>query len=381
MFARESLTAISISVAVIGACVACGALESMDQVEKSTTAVGLKMDETNDEIEETNSKIDETNQKMDEMKSEMGEMNDKLIETNRRMETMNRALDRMYQDLRQGDALAARLQTLETISGLSTVKSKALHAAQYFMSFEYQLWKGDGIDDVALRDILARDAVDEFAQTIRRFAKSDLPVNAMGGDNNTLSLQALALTCHILNSNAVVNARKNGQPVASMHELLSQALRYGRLLGQDRLSRAEVPLYAQYALKYPDLMKYILELRINMFPAMLASTLSRMDDDSFFSRWFARASSWLRPWDAELGELSSLEIEELLSWMEFARNDLELLNALELKPRLDPALVRVLKHLQFVDNTPPVSPDIDSKRSLAVSDLKTSLDKFITALP
>lgn len=93
---------IAISICAVAVCVACGALKTMDKVEQSTTAVGLKMDETNGEIEETNTKIDETNNKMDEMKREMGEMNGKLVETNRRMENMNKALDRMYQDLRQG---------------------------------------------------------------------------------------------------------------------------------------------------------------------------------------------------------------------------------------------------------------------------------------
>jgi TolA-binding protein len=358
-------------------CGSCGALESMDEVEKSTTAVGLKMDETNGEIEETNKKIDETNTKMDEMKREMGEMNGKLIETNQRMETMNKALDRMYQDLRQGDALAARLQTLEAIEQQHSLKSKVLHAAQYFMSFEYQLWKGDGIDDSLLRDIFARDAVDEFSQTIRRFAKTELPVSVLLTDNNTASLQALALTSHILNSNAVVNGHKHGQLVVSMHELLRQALVYGNKVKDSQLNRADIPLFAQFALRYPELVKYVFELRINMFPALLTSNVSQMDNDSFMKRWFSRASSWLKPWEADLSDRNFIEIEELQNWMSFAVNDLKTLQSLGLTARVDPALIRVLSHLEFVDNAPPVSPEQDKKRSLALSDLKSSIDQFI----
>lgn len=376
---RNCLTAIS---ALVGfACVACGALKSMDQVEKSTTAVGLKMDETNGEIEETNSKIDETNKKMDEMKNEMGEMNGKLIETNRRMETMNKALERMYQDLRQGDALAARLQTLDAISALPTLRSKVLHAAQYFMSFEYQLWKGDGLDDVVLRDILARDAIDEFSQTIRRFSKSHLPISVTTTDSNMMSLQALALTCHTLNSNAVINGQKLGQPVVSMHELLRQSLLFGEKIRNNDIPRAEVPLFAQYALRYPELVKYIFEIRVNMFPALLAGDLSQMDSDSFFNRWHARTTSWLKPWEADLSQRNMLELDEIRNWMSYALQDLELLNALGLVVRVDPALRRVLSNLKLVDTAPPVNSETDKIRSLAVSELQMSLGQYLNSLP
>lgn len=375
MAARKSLIAISIG--AVAACAACGALKSMDKVEQSTTAVGLKMDETNGEIEETNQKIDETNSKMDEMKREMGEMNGKLVETNRRMETMNKALDRMYQDLRQGDALAARLQTLEHIAQQPVLKSKVLHAAQYFMSFEYQLWKGDGIDDSLLRDILARDAVDEFSQTIRRFAKSDLPVSVLTTDNDTLSLHALALTCHILNSNAVVNAQKYNLQTVSMHELLSQSLSYGEKVRLNQLTQADVPLFAQYALRYPELVKYIFELRVNMYPALLVSNVSQLDSDSFFKRWLSRAASWLKPWQADLSQRNALELEEMQNWMKFATSDLKLLNSLGLKVRVDPALIRVLSHIELVDKAPPESSEVDSKRTLALTKLKSSIDQFV----
>ena len=368
---------IAISICAVAVCVACGALKTMDKVEQSTTAVGLKMDETNGEIEETNTKIDETNNKIDEMKREMGEMNGKLVETNRRMENMNKALDRMYQDLRQGDALAARLRTLEAIAQKSGIKSKIVHAAQYFMSFEYQLWKGDGIDDSMFRDILARDAVDEFSQTIRRFAKSELPIGVLDTDNNTMSLHALALTSHILNSNAQLNGQKHGLHVASMHELLSQSLVYGEQIRSNQLNQAAVPLFAQFALRYPELIKYVFEIRVNMFPALLASNLSQMEADSFFRRWFSRATSWLRPWQADLSQRNSLEIQELQSWMSFALNDLKLLTSLGLKVRVDPALIRVLSHIDFVDKAPPVSPELDKNRDLAVNDLKLSVEYFI----
>jgi hypothetical protein len=227
------------------------------------------------------------------------------------------------------------------------------------------------------RDILARDAVDEFTQTLQSFAKSDLPVSVISSDNSTMSLQALALASHILNSNAVINGQKHGQHVVSMHELLAQSLKYGEQIRNNQLTQTEVPLFAQYALRYPELVKYVFELRINMFPALLTSKVSQMNADSFFKRWLSRTSSWLRPWEADLSQRNSLEIRELLDWMSYATNDLKLLNSLSLKVRVDPALIRVLNHIEFVDKAPPVSEELDKKRGLAVADLKASVEHFI----
>ena len=354
--------------------VACSVLESVNKVEKSTTEVGLKMDETNNEIEETN-------RKMEEMKREMGEMNGKLIETNQRMEGMNKALDRMYQDLRQGDALAARLQTIEKMSEAGTLKGKTVYAAQYFMSFEYQLWKGEGIDGHALREVLKRDAVDEFMQTLRRFAKTTLPLSPLSQERDLLSIEALALTSHMVNSNAVHTMGQKNLSISSMHALLRDSLDYGHKLEQGALALKELPEFAQYALREPELVRYFFEIRVNMLPTLVLSEISAVASDATVNRWSSRVSSWLRPWNADLGKKNELELREYLAWINWANADLSFLKSVGISPRLVRSLFRILKNARLVNQSRTGNTASDSARALAAHELKGALEKFLSQAP
>jgi hypothetical protein len=368
----SSVSVVSTLLLTLG--VACNALESVDKVERTTAEVGEKMGETNDEIAETN-------RKMEEMKREMGEMNGKLIETNQRMEGMNKALDRMYQDLRQGDSLAARLQTIEKMSEATTLKGKTVYAAQYFMSFEYQLWKGEGIDGNAIHEVLKRDAVDEFIQTLRRFSKTTLPFSAMSQDRDLLSIEALALTSHMVNSNAVHSLGQKNIPISSMHALLRNSLEYGYRLSKGALSFNELPEYAKFALREPELLLYVFELRVNMLPAMLLSEISEVASDAAVSRWTSRVGSWLRPWNADLSRKNELELREYLTWMNWASADLRFLQSIGSTPRLDRSLFRILKNARLVNQSRPSNAPAEMARSVAMMELKVAMDKFLSQVP
>lgn len=366
-------TTMLITATALGA-TSCNALKSFEKVEESSAEVGLKMDETNSEIEETN-------RKMDEMKNEIGDMNDKLIETNQRMENMNKALERMYQDLRQGDSLTARIQTIEKMTDASSLKGKTVYAAQYFMSFEYQLWKGEGSDGIAFRELLQRDAVDEFIQTLRRFATTSLPIDVISSDKDLLSIEALAMTSHMLNSNSAFAMNKKNYGMTSMHSLLKDSLRYGQKLAAGTAAVKDMPEFVQFALRDPELVKYVFELRINMLPGLVLNQLGEVSSDKFVSKWRARASAWLLPWKADLSFKNELEIREYITWISWADADLAFLNSLGVVPRVDPLLLKVLRNVRFVDKVQSVSSPTNAQRVAAVSELRDAFDKFLGQIP
>ncbi|MEY4066634.1 MAG: hypothetical protein RIR26_2842 [Pseudomonadota bacterium] len=365
----------------------CSALETVGKVEKSTAEVGNKMDDTNRSIDDTNRKMDETNrsiaetnQKMDEMKRSMGEMNDKLVDTNKRIENMNRALDRMYRDLRQGDALAARLQTLEKLSAAPALKGKTAFAAQYFMSFEYQLWKGEGSDTPEFRALLVRDAVDEFIQTVRGYSSDRLDISPMTEDGRLLCLQALALASHMVNSNGAFFLKNRGETVLSMHSLLKEALLWGEKLAEGKTLLKEMPPFAQLALREPELVKYVFEMRINMLPALMLSEISGVGSDEFVGKWVSRAGAWLTPWTATLDKKNEMELLEFTEWLSWAADDLQFLSKLELHPRVDGALIKVLRNMRFTDEAVQEGKASDQRAGL-VSELKQRLDTFLSLVP
>ncbi|NBO37875.1 hypothetical protein EBU99_04750 [bacterium] len=352
---------------------ACSALKTVDKVEKSTAEVGQKMDKTNDSI-------DDTNRKMDGMRRQMGDMNDKLIETNKRIENMNRSLDRMYQDLRQGDSLAARLRTIEQLEKASVLKGKTVFAAQYFMSFEYQLWKGEGSDSDARLNDLKQVAVDEFIQTLRRYTDSTLSVSAMSEDSNLQSLEALAISMHMVNANAAADLSQKGISVVSMHDIFKQSLAYGDDLKNGRIKLEAIPVYAQTALREPKLLKYLLELRINMLPAIVVSELSNAASDRFLDKWSSRAALWLKPWNAQLAGKNDLQLKEYCEWLAWANSDVAALKLIDEPIRFDAGLVKMLRNLRLYGELPQAENQ-NSSRTEAFSEFRGELNRFLSELP
>jgi uncharacterized coiled-coil protein SlyX len=367
------------------ALVSCRAIESVDKVEKSTAEVGEKMDKTNDGIDrtnrkmdETNGSIDETNQKMDDVRRQMNDMNDKLVETNQRMETMNRALDRMYQDLRQGDALNARLTTIEKMVETPHLVGKTVFAAQYFMSFEYQLWKGVGFDDPDLQLVLKRCAVDEFVQVMRRLVRKDYPVNALDDSNDVASVKALSVSMHMLNENSEFDLKKKNIQLESMRDLLKTSLEYGNQLQQSKITADDIPEFAKVALKEPDIVRYLFDLRVNMLPAMVVSYLSDVSADDFWTRWSSRAGVLMKNWTARTEQLNELQLQEYIRWLSWANDDLAFLKSVGLQPRLDSTLVRTLQNLRFADDQTLTgsTPAVVAKQRALVG-LKSELQRYL----
>ncbi len=365
----------------------CRALESVDKVEKSTAEVGDKMDKTNDGIDRTNRKMDETNDnigetnsKMDDMRRQMGQMNDKLVDTNKRMDDMNRALDRMYQDLRQGDALNARLKTIENLIATQKLKGKAVFAAQYFMSFEYQLWKGEGFDNQSVRQVLLRSAVEEFVHVLRRLARTDLPIDMLNTDNDLASLEALAMSMHLMNPNAEHDLRVKNLPVSSMHDLLKNSLQYGFELQNSKISSVDIPEFAQLALKEPAIVQYMFELRASMFPGWVVSTLSNVNSDEFFARWSSRAGTWLKPWTARTESLNELQVSELAQYLAWANADMSFLQSIGVQPRTDSSLLRILANMKIVDTSARAGNESTAAaaKSRALLGLKAQVENYLS---
>lgn len=365
---------------------ACSAIESVGRVEKSTTEVVEKMDKTNDGIDRTNKKmdetngsIDETNQKMDEVRRQMDEMNNKLVETNKRMEIMNSELERMYQDLRQGDSLSARLQTLEKLTTTPRLKSKLVYAAHYFMSYEFQLWKGQGSDGEEVRQMLRHAAADEFVQVVRRLSQTSFPINILDEGNEISSLKALALALHTVNPNAKMNSQTNKFATESMHLLLSQALGYGHQLSQSKISAEKIPDFAKVVLKEPELVKYLFELRVNMLPALVVSAMSQTASDELVSRWMARAGVVLKPWTAQTRSLNEIQLSEYADWISWANADVAKMKTFGLKPRFDPTLLRTLKNIRFSEESGQGNESTAALARLrAFENLRDELGKFIS---
>lgn len=365
---------------------ACSAIESVGRVEKSTAEVGEKMDKTNDGIDRTNKKmdetngsIDETNQKMDEVRRQMDEMNNKLVETNKRMEIMNSELERMYQDLRQGDSLNARLQTLEKLTTTPRLKSKLVFAAQYYMSYEFQLWKGQGSDGEEVRQMLRHAAADEFVQVVRRLSQTSFPINILDETNEISSLKALAIALHTVNPNSKINSQTNKFAPESMHLLLTQALGYGHQLSQSKISADKIPDFAKVVLKEPELVKYLFELRVNMLPAMVVSAMSQTASDEFVTRWMARAGVVLKPWTAQTRSLNELQLSEYADWISWANADVAQMKAFGLQPRFDATLLRTLKNMRLAEDSEQGNESTAALARLrAFKNLRDELGKFIS---
>src|SRR5205814_1332558 len=106
-----------------------------------------------------------------------------------------------YVDMRPAYAKMVRDTAIKELNDTPNVLDKIAAAATYAMSFEFQVWKGTGTDDLTKREGLKEDAIDEFFRNTSRYIKDMGDFSPLSFKNETKSLLALSLGMSEINRN------------------------------------------------------------------------------------------------------------------------------------------------------------------------------------
>ena len=241
--------------------------KSMESATQGMAAKTTIMAQTTQTMSETTQGMAVVTAQMNTTTQGMAQTTQGLAQTT---EQMRNETDDLYHDLRQGNAATMRGKTLEEMAESQDQIAKIGYASQYFMAFEFGLWKANTDSDKKL-DVLRRDACDEFLRVLQNYLpenRSDVSPNH--SDQAWKNLYALAAGLHIVNSNS------QGETPSSdggMLELLREGLAAKSLVDRGVIAIGDLPEYQRKVLDFADDVALLLNIRANFIASMVINQI------------------------------------------------------------------------------------------------------------
>lgn len=302
----------------IGFLVSCGVMDSLDTTNRNTTEMNEDMDHMVDGVDNMGLKTEEMNDAMTVMIDTMADMRDTMAEMNQTMDKMNETMDQMSgkmqdmqedivelgTDARQGVSLAVRTQAWDRLNNSRSVDAKLSAASAYHMAFEFQTWKGTGLDTLERREKLFYDGLAEYYRNIYGVAdQNNWSLNVLSKANGMNTLYALAGTLEKINANQSIFL-KNGEKEASFLNLFQEAIVSFKASNEPSYDIELLPEYLEEAAEFRQLTIYLLNLRHNILSGLVISKLARMDKATNRVAELMRQGRTVFPWKPNMTEYS-----------------------------------------------------------------------------
>lgn len=307
-------TALTFAVALAG----CNELKKVDEMHDAT----VSMNQTTDQMNKTTGDLDKKTAQMRETTEEL------------------------YDALRQGDSVQLRRAGYDAVLKAPTLFKKISEASKYFMSFELQLWTGQGQDhSLEKRDLLAQQAAQEFFLEIEELAPRDGSIdisaapdssNIYSTENRSASFNAMALGLHQTNRKQPLALQEKGLKELSMLSLVEEALLKDRNELHTGASR-EILAHEERAIQ-------LLKARFQIFPLVFIDMVAKIGDKNIAGK----AKMLLMNWDADLNHMNATQLEYLKTEvLQQALHAKKLLEQIGHPTKLDSMTERLLSKMQL----------------------------------
>jgi hypothetical protein len=294
--------------------------------------------------------------------------------------------------LRQGDSRNIRALTLSTeMPKDTTIQAKIATAGQYYSSFEFQLIDDGNCDTDADRDNLYDSAMTEFFMAINPMmpnpnAKID-PTSTKEQDED---LFALAVAAQQVNPNRALLDQQHDLSSVSMLTLIEDSLSQASDVNSGNVKVSDLPLYQQVVLQNQQAAVQLLRVRADFFPGMVLLQITNLQDlnnwgpFNFLRQAFDTIGALIEEKtgaQATFDNLTVAELENVSTWMGFASDQINYLNAQKFSFTLDSNLKEFYKNLKLpapgksAEDAKLASAELVT-RSSAESDLLTQIHSF-----
>lgn len=376
-------------VAMSVAFVACAEQKKLSEMHDSTVemngttkellGVTKEMRETTEDLGKTTAEMRETTQEVVTVSKAMSEKMDGMSE--KTVEVV-RVTDELYDSSRQGVSLQLRRDALDALLRAQSGGKKLEEAAAYFMSFEYQLWTGWGVDGaVEKREELLRNAVEEFLKALHEFtikgdvapfSESSGDAHALHGDDNKqASFNALAAAVHSVNRKQEEMAHKNPQhQIVSMYGILLESLKLEKDVNEGLISLESLKSYQRVVLVNKELVVRLLQARHNHIPVIFLSKV--LPQNGLRNRWQAGLNyylSWGAKWKLDMDALNLTQLKEYSKYLEASLATRASLSELGIEPVVDGTLSAFMKGAR---------PETQGKGGGEINAARTELFSLIT---
>jgi len=356
--------------------------------------------------------IDEMKQNTDEMKNDTAKMNrqlEQLQNETRSLGGISRSLDKqtaeMYDSLRQGDSLSARRASLQALLEAEQFPRKLSEAGKYLMSFEYQLWWRDGLDDDSKREELAAIGMRELFYDVHQFVdvNDHTPQPFSGGlfgfgeaGNRLRAFNALAASLHLMNPKQEALLKK--YPGVRPHSALSMIQE--ALLARDVNGRQikRLPKYVREILVFEGTATLLLEARYNFLGLL---TLARLMDEerlqvSYIKNRYRLAGRVIDSKLAakiresfprservlngrlliDLAQFNDVQLEDIHWYLDEANQVHKSLMMAGVQPQIDPVLKQMFQDLEFAELPAGRQKSTSAERRSQEESLRLSFETY-----
>ena len=325
----------------------------------------------------------QTTKKMKKTTDKMSESTDKIQELT----------EEMFHGAREFISLTNGDVTLNSVLESEGVSKKIVKASYFFAGMEFQLWTGKNKDTAEFREELIKKDVTTFFWLIDDMVKDDYDIQTPSVSkfwgtekyDNWINLSVLAAAMSKVN-NKQIKATATVYPILSFYDIIVESLKAKK----DYEAGLEVPSYVEEVLAYEDVAIYLLQLRHNFLPFILASKMSNFEDsmlDSLYKIYFE--------WEADPSSFNKAEHKKFLSIIDrciTTRVDLE---AIGVELQYNEDIVSLFQNLTWViaDNTPfkdliqllGMNPEYDEKEKFRFKlafepKVQTDAEKLVISL-
>ncbi len=183
--------------------------EMKKQLEEMHDSTG-KLEKNTQQMGDTTAKMELTTREMNDTTGEMNERTALLYDSTLKMLEKTGAIaiasNEMYDALKQGDTLNLRRQAISSMLGADSSGRKIAEAVKYVMSFEFQVYSGQGQDTgIEKREHLKAEALSEFFKDIKEYAPVDEKIDPLAQassgyiDNKKATFNAMSAALHKVN--------------------------------------------------------------------------------------------------------------------------------------------------------------------------------------
>lgn len=335
----------------------CEMKKNLDEMHDAT----MDMSETTKKMEASTSKMLEvTTAVKDETVSvsakttAVGEISAGIAETSRNIEGHT---VEMYDDLKQGDSLAARRNGLISLTKATDPSMKISEAAKYFMSFEFQLWSGAGKDTYERREELMVAAAKEFLRDAQEFADANQteanPTANLGDPNQNLN--ALSVAMHFVNPKQTETLHKYpAYREITMYSILKDGLAASREIESGKKTARDFPPHVREVLIYERVARLLVQSRYNYYGSMALGKATQIRTNSkAFKFWtgielstVTKVRMAFRKWNLDFTKLGVTEVEETGKYMEGALKAFDFMRSNGIVPTMNKNLKRIYRNMR-----------------------------------
>jgi hypothetical protein len=382
---------LTIAVSIGAAFSACGVKKNMDEMHDATVAMNDKMDETNKQITKTNAQMGETEVQIVNTNDQMGDTkkiidDTKLlivqqVEISRQLQQQTQELDAktaylkatseaLYKDLRQGNSLTIRSQRLQEMERTPVIEAKILEAGEYFMAYEFQLFKFFGFDNSVNVDNLKNQAIEQFSRDVRRYMHGSTAIEMKSPSGDQYNLYALAVAMHRINPNEEQLIKDQKVPQVTIMHMIESALDRKAQLDTDPSKKLT---WEHQVLTNEGDMVYMLQLRANFLAGMVLEKISGIQEVGDLTK----VCRLIWSYDVDLTRPNLSQLQEYESWMSESVRVKEFLTQHGYSARIDGKTATLFRNMN-VETVGARENDKASFRNHAAAQKKLfeAIDKF-----